>query len=206
MANEFIVKKGLISKGDVTVVSGSSIATDKLKARSSSGLFLVDDADNGIFVEDGGNVGIGTTQPAEKLDIDQGNIHVDHEPTSSGSATGGVIITATVDANATGFAAALHMDTDGNWIEADASSTATMPCQALAMETGTGSKKVLMQGFVKDTSWSWTIGGTLYVSATTGAMTQTAPSTTGEQVQAVGFATNTDKMYFNPDYTLVEIA
>ncbi|KKM04532.1 hypothetical protein LCGC14_1763260, partial [marine sediment metagenome] len=140
------------------------------------------------------------------LDIDQGNIHMDDSPTSSGTATGGVVATMTVDANSTGFRAALHMDSTGGWVEADASSATTMPCEALALETSTGSKKVIMQGFVRDDVWGWTVGGVIYVSETTGTLTQTAPSTTGSQVQAVGFATHANRMYFNPIPILAEVA
>lgn len=133
---------------------------------------------------------------------------MDQAPTSSGSATGGIVISITVDANATGFGAAMHVDTNGNLIEAKADSTTTMPCFALALEAGTGAgKKVLTQGFAKDTSWSWTVGNPIYVSsATAGALTQTAPATTGDQVQAIGIAMASDTMYFNPDYTMIEIA
>lgn len=44
------------------------IETDEVRARDAGGLKLYDDAGNGIFVEDGGQVGIGTAAPAYKLD------------------------------------------------------------------------------------------------------------------------------------------
>jgi len=37
-------------------------------------------------------------------------------------------------------------------------------------------------------------------------MTQTPPSDSGDQVQALGFATHADRMYFNPNSTVLEIA
>ena len=48
---------------------GESLAIDEIKAYDAAGLKLYDDDGNGIFVEDGGNVGIGTTSPTEKLDV-----------------------------------------------------------------------------------------------------------------------------------------
>ncbi len=45
------------------------IATDQIRARDAGGLALYDDGGNGIFIEDGGDVGIGTTDPAKKLEI-----------------------------------------------------------------------------------------------------------------------------------------
>lgn len=57
-----------ILTGDWDIGSGRKIQGDELRARSSSGLKLYDDAGNGIFVEDGGQVGIGTASPTYKLD------------------------------------------------------------------------------------------------------------------------------------------
>lgn len=48
---------------NVTQADGKYIATDKIRARNGDGLNLQDDDGNGIFVKDGGNVGIGTTAP-----------------------------------------------------------------------------------------------------------------------------------------------
>ena len=46
----------------------------------------------------------------------------------------------------------------------------------------------------------------LYVSATGGALVQTAPAVSGDQVQAAGVATHADRIFFNPALTLVEVA
>ena len=46
-----------------------SLATDEVKAVDGDGLKLYDDGGNGIFVEDGGQVGIGTTVPAYTLEV-----------------------------------------------------------------------------------------------------------------------------------------
>ena len=52
--------------------NGSSITVDAIIAASASGLKLFDDGGNGIFVEDGGKVGIGTESPGGKLDVHPG--------------------------------------------------------------------------------------------------------------------------------------
>ena len=57
------------------IADGKYIFSDKLRARDSAGLSLEDDGGNGIFIEDGGNVGIGTTSPNEKLDVN-GRIYI----------------------------------------------------------------------------------------------------------------------------------
>lgn len=151
-------------------------------------------------------VGDTTPQLGGDLDINKMNFHfvvptVDHT-------TSGKIVTATVDSNATGFGAALYMADDGNFDEADAdtNSPPTIPCRALAAESGTGSKKVLLEGFIKDNSWSWTAGADLYISTTTGALTQVPPGS-GDQVQKVGYAWSSSVAYFNPgDFTMIEVA
>ena len=55
---------------------GLYVKTDTVRARDAAGLKLHDDGGNGIFVEDGGNVGIGFTNTAgEKLDVN-GNVQI----------------------------------------------------------------------------------------------------------------------------------
>ena len=117
----------------------------------------------------------------------------------------GLIETVTVDTNATGVGAALYLAADGHYDEADADSSATMPCTALALETGTGSKRVLIMGMIRNDAWNWTPGGKVYVSTTTGALTQTAPSGTGDQVQVVGVAISADVIRFTPSLDTLQV-
>jgi hypothetical protein len=57
-----------------------------------------------------------------------------------------------------------------------------------------------------DTTWNFTVGAIVYVDTTTaGGLTTTAPSGTGDFVQAVGIAMTADTLYFNPDFAMVEI-
>jgi hypothetical protein len=117
----------------------------------------------------------------------------------------GLIDSVTVDTNATGVGAALYMAADGNYDEADADAAATMPVTTLALETGTGTKEILLQGYIRKDAWSWTPGGLIYADVTTGALSQTAPSGSGDQVQVVGWAKSADILYFNPSLVLVEV-
>ena len=75
-------------------------------------------------------------------------------------------------------------------VEADASAYATARVIGIApaaiSDTATGT--VLLHGFIRDDTWNWTTGSTLYASETAGAMTHTAPTTDGAFVQAVGIA------------------
>jgi hypothetical protein len=93
-------------------------------------------------------------------------------------------------------------------IEADASAYATARVIGIApvgisdTETGT----ILLQGFIRYDTWTWTTGSTLYLSETAGAMTHTAPTTDGAFVQVVGVALSDDVVYFNPSMTVIEHA
>ena len=145
--------------------------------------------------------------PDDRTAMLAGGEEMIEQPPQTNLKGAGTIVSADVDTNASGFGAALYMAADGNFDEADADSASTMPCRALALETGTGTLKVLLRGFIRDDSWSWTPGADLYVSTTTGALTQTAPTGSGDQVQKVGFAWTATVVYFQPgDYTIVEVA
>jgi len=107
-------------------------------------------------------------------------------------------VTATVDTNTAGVGAPLSIASDGNFDMADANVDAFMPCIALALATGTGSKPVLLSGTIRNDTWSWTPGGIIYVSTTAGQLTQTNPTTTGDYSQRVGWATASNAIYFDP--------
>lgn len=146
-----------------------------------------------------------TPQLGGVLDLNQKSLDISTALSTDHTAVG-LIDNATVDTNATGFGAALCLSSDGNYDESDASAAATMPVTALAITTGTGAgKTILLQGYIRDNTWNWTVGGLIYASETTGGLTQTVPTTSGTQVQVVGWAKSADVMYFNPSLVLVEI-
>jgi hypothetical protein len=129
------------------------------------------------------------------------SINLMNEPSVNATASG-LVITAAVGTNAEGIGAPLFMAANGNLNTASAVSSATTPCVALAMETGTGSKKVLLHGVLRLDAWNWTTGpgtnGLIYVSTTTGLLTQAQPSGTDEVIQPIGWALSDDCIYFTP--------
>lgn len=122
------------------------------------------------------------------------------EVPSSDGGYSGFTETVTVDANATGVGAALYEASDGHYEEADADASTTMPCTALALESGTGSKLVLRYGYLYRTAWSWTKSGgfadALFISTTTGALTKTSPTGAGDQIQIAGWVHSANVVYF----------
>ena len=106
------------------------------------------------------------------------------------------------------FSDLCYVKSDGKLWKADADAVATMPGIYMAVETilADASGLFLRSGFVRDDSWDWTIGGIIYASTTPGAITQTAPSEAGDQVQIVGIAHHADRIDFNPHLTLVEVS
>ncbi len=99
------------------------------------------------------------------------------------------------------FGEVCYLKSDGKLWKADADATTTMPglFMALATISADAAGDFLLYGFVRDDSWAWTVGAAIYVSATAGALTETAPTGAGDQVQKVGYATHADRMFFNPD-------
>ena len=94
---------------------------------------------------------------------------------------------------------------------ARANAAGTMPAVAMAIaDVANGaSGNFLMYGFAHDSSAfvSLTIGGEVYVSDTAaGALDATAPADDGEFVQILGIGMHGDKILFNPQLAMVEIA
>ena len=93
-------------------------------------------------------------------------------------------------------------------VEADASAYATARVIGIApaaiSDTATGT--ILLQGFIRDDTWNWTPGSTLYLSETAGAMTHTAPTPDGAFVQVGGVALSPDVVYMNPSMDVIEHA
>jgi hypothetical protein len=99
----------------------------------------------------------------------------------------------------------VYMNSDGLWWKADADSISTMPVQAIAtaaINTTTG--VLLRRGVIKNTSWTWTVGGLLYCG-TDGLLTQTAPSGEFDVIQVVGIALTADTVYFDPSPIMLEV-
>jgi len=117
----------------------------------------------------------------------------------------GEVITVTVDDASAVFGNALYQAADLNYERTLADSTTTMPALALALESGSGSKKVLIKGIICDTSWNW-IQGPIYISESAeGELTQVIPSGVGDQIQIIGYPLSSTTVLFNPSVITGEV-
>lgn len=132
------------------------------------------------------------------------NTVVDIASMSNGDTRASTMFNYQVDANSYGLYSLLYLATDGNLETANAGSSTTMSVVCMALETGTGVKRVLRYGFVRNTSWSWTVGAVLFASATAGIMTE-GPLSTDDFVQPVAKAWTADIIEFNPSLVIGEL-
>lgn len=104
----------------------------------------------------------------------------------------------------------VYLKSDGKFWKADFNAATTSP--AVAFCTGTiaadASGEFLKRGWVRDDSaYNFTLGaaaGTIYLGES-GAITQTAPTGVGDQVQVLGWALEADIWYFEPQLVVVEV-
>lgn len=126
-------------------------------------------------------------------------------PTVDGTATG--VMTDQFNSGYTSSAVGdlVYLDSSGTWQKADADASATTYSSgplgiALEVKASAAALKVLLEGYIYAASPfpTFTIGAPVYMSATAGAVTQTAPSATDSATRILGHAVHADKMWFSP--------
>jgi len=147
-----------------------------------------------------------TPQLGGDLDLNEKNLDLDAVPSTDNTGIG--MISDDINAGESiAFPNLVYLKSDGEWWKVDADTAAT--CQGLigiALETKTDGNacKVLLNGFVRDDDWDWTIGGLIYADDDpAGGLTQTAPSGTDDVIKIIGVATHADRMYLHPEMTMV---
>lgn len=94
----------------------------------------------------------------------------------------------------------LYFDaTAGQYMKADADAAGKKPAMCLALEDGAADNAivtVLFWGYVYNAADNWTAGAPIYLSATPGALTQSAPGSGNDQI--VGYSVSADEMLFMP--------
>ncbi len=101
------------------------------------------------------------------------------------------------------------LSTNARWFltDADAIATSIGPLAiALNAATAGNAVSILLNGVMRDDSWSWTVGAQLYIGLTPGTFTETAPSATADIVRPIGIALDADTILFTPGMGWVEIS
>jgi len=141
------------------------------------------------------------------LSLNQHNIYYDPTPTVDHTYNGEIINGTPGESVVIGDVCYLKSDGKFWKIDADAEATTKGLC-VMVTETisADGEGTFLLKGFIRDDTWTWTIGAELFGSTTPGNPTETKPSATGDIVRLMGYAFSADVIYFNPDQTYIEIA
>ena len=100
----------------------------------------------------------------------------------------------------------VYLTSNSTWVKTDAdfafSATGMLGVTLVPaggnVASGTPLTVGLPGSFVRDDSFNWTPGQTIYLSTDSGAWTATAPSGTDDVIRVVGFAVTADVVYFNP--------
>ena len=151
----------------------------------------------------GGNLDIGTNILRIAGDFDQ-----DGTPNSDDTFVG----PSTDDYNAGGTVTqwdAVYLTSSSTWVDTDADASATSGPVMVGLATAAGTNgnplKVMTNcGYARNDGWSaWTVGGPIYLSGTTGALTQTQPSATDAVIRVVGYATASKTIYWCPSVDYV---
>ena len=215
---------------DGTVVEGRS-ASEVLSdisaapAAGSSNIVTTGALDSGSITSGFGNIDTGSSTITTTGAVSTGTIAAGDDVTIADGK--GIVLDSTpaddaytgiygTFANATGSTITkgqvVYMTGTANQVApARANAAGTMPAVAMAIaDVANGaSGNFLMYGFAHDASAfvSLTIGGLVYVSDTAaGALDATAPADDGEFVEIVGIGMHGDKIFFNPQLAMVEIA
>ena len=189
--------------------SGATLVVTDLHPVGVSGSanqILTDDGDGTVTSESGLTFDSGALTFGDAGQV----VFGDDAPDSDHTATGVVLKMTALDG--LGLMECVHIDSNGKLNEADADSPTTMPAIGLALEANSSGSdaevKILIQGVVKDASWSFSAGADLFVGTTdnAGVVTSTAPSGSGDTVQKIGVALTSTSAYLNFNTTEVLLA
>ena len=177
------------------------------------------DTNTGMYLEGadtlgltaGGNLGlsIGTSSISLKVDttLTSSNLVLDGDSqieldTSLASGASGTIIkigTGTLTAGV-----CYMMQSDKSWAPCEVGDEEfSRGLIAIALGTSPTTHGMLTNGIFYDSSHSFTAGLPLFLTGDAGALSNTAPTTSGDLVRVVGYAVDTDEIYFCPDNTWV---
>jgi hypothetical protein len=104
----------------------------------------------------------------------------------------------------------VYMGTGGKWLLGDASVTASAEKDiAVALEAGTDTNPLLVGlpgSFIRDDTWAWTAGDTLYLSLTSGDLSASVVATATDEVsRVIGYAYSATVIRLAPQQGVVHV-
>ena len=210
--------------------SGQSYGLQVIAGTSASDVsFAVKNQANSatyLEVQGDGKVGIGTNAPSTTLDVD-GTITatgitaatagcifgtVEFNSTVADESVSGIVATFTAGETLVRGDAVYYKAGDSRMhrVNMTVDNTEAKPVVALAaadISSGVAGS-FLLQGFIHDagTFATFVAGDIIYAPEAEGGPTKTAPSTSGDTVQVIGWATTADSIYFNPSNDTLVVA
>jgi len=186
------LNSGVFSIGDADL--NDAIDTLNLNVMGGTNIQLLDSEiylnSNDVYFPSTGVVNMGVDT----------HIEYSHSSSSTGQANGNTIKLGTTSVTA-GLVYCLNTNT--TWTSV--SNTSSNSKKLLAVATGTSSSNgMLLQGIITKASHGFAIGAPLYISSSAGSMTTTTPSATNSYARVVGYAVDTNNIYFCPDNTWVQ--
>lgn len=205
--------------GAATMNGGfSAVGTNTVSngASSAGSILFKEDSDNGTntaqLIGPASTADVVITLPATTGTVAlAGKVELTAAPGSDHTVSG-TVATMTAGENLA-IGDVCYRKSDGKWWKADADAAASMPALAMATDTisADATGVFLLNGFIRDDTWNWTVGGLIYAgsgatsSHTAGAINQAAPNGSGDQVQVIGIAYSADVIYFCPSLNTLEL-
>jgi len=125
----------------------------------------------------------------------------------SGDETYAGIVTSGVASETLAFGDLAMYNNDSKWIKADKSEETKVDGQiGVVVVSGATDESIslLLMGYARDNDWSYVTASSVYVG-TSGVMSQTLPTTSGDFVRTVGYAISPNIIFFNPDNNIIEL-
>ena len=151
---------------------------------------------------------IPTYNPADGFALADGKVIKLEEALGTDHTATGFTIAGAVAGEDVAFPNLCFFKSDNKFWKTDADVKATTEGElAIALESisADASGEFLKLGYIRDDSWSFTIGDILYVDTTTGIITATKPSSIGDCVRKIGHAHATNIIWFVPELLILEL-
>jgi len=182
-----------------TIRGGSTTADVVMKLGDNAGAysFVIKDSDGSIVfeVDSDGSLGVASIDP-DLIEYTTLNA----AQSSDDTYTGTKIVGLNAGEAITQWDAVFLNDTDSEYHQADADASGEWPCRGIAVASAAdgSSLTIISQGIIRNDGWTWSgEGSALYLSDTAGGITETAPSTSTDCAQLVGWTISDDEAYIN---------